>query len=215
LLFFVFLFINAHCSPKVSEDAFREMEIIISRERWDPEEVQRRAEADAQERIKAYEERVRKEGEFTDADMAEAEEAIKKIDDDDDDDDDGDGEDDPFETFSIRVRETGPGQVVRFDRNAGSEPLWIAKAAQCPLSAVPPCENCGAARRFECQLMPQLINYLVPDGGSPGDVPIDWGVLAVYTCSASCDPPAGPSGTPGYLKEYVWRQAIPRDQSVA
>ena len=41
---------------------------------------------------------------------------------------------------------------------------------------------------------------------------IDWGVLAIYTCSASCVPPA-PSTLDviAYPEEFVWMQAPPAD----
>ena len=46
--------------------------------------------------------------------------------------------------------------------------------------------------------MPQLLYHLkVDDIGAS----LDWGVLAVYTCSESCQPQSG-----GYQQEFVWKQ---------
>lgn len=50
--------------------------------------------------------------------------------------------------------------------------------------------------------MPQLLNHL---GQDAADVDaLDWGALAVYTCSASCSP--APSEVSAYADEYVWIQ---------
>lgn len=45
--------------------------------------------------------------------------------------------------------------------------------------------------------MPQLLNYLDLD---QTDKSIDWGTLAVYTCSENC------CQGPAYHKEYLWKQ---------
>jgi len=57
--------------------------------------------------------------------------------------------------------------------------------------------------------MPQLLHALAPhEIGGVGE--IDWGTLAVFTCSRSCqqtcaDVEATYSGG-GYVEEVVWRQ---------
>ena len=61
---------------------------------------------------------------------------------------------------------------------------------------VPKCGECGGAREFEFQVMPQLLNKLGLDAS------VDWGVLAVYTCKKSCDFGAGN----GYAREFLFRQ---------
>ena len=61
-------------------------------------------------------------------------------------------------------------------------------------------------------MLPQMIVHL----GAPADDPSapDWGTLAVYCCSASCDSGAvGPAGAAAaddssYLEEFVWVQAM-------
>ena len=72
-------------------------------------------------------------------------------------------------------------------------------------SVVPRCRCCGGPREFEFQVMPQLLHYLGVDRDEAGasDVPpLDWGVLAVFTCARSCsrDEVAGP------VEEFVWFQ---------
>lgn len=92
--------------------------------------------------------------------------------------------------FKQRVAHV-PGQVLRFCRWAGAEPLWLGSAGKPQPGAEgvsPPC-TCGAPRDFEFQIMPQVLDALqVPPrlgaGGSHDE--LDFGTIAVYTCTRSC-----------------------------
>ena len=65
----------------------------------------------------------------------------------------------------------------------------------------PPCELCGAKRGFELQVMPQLLHFLkVEDRNQKPQTALDFGTIAIYTCTASC----GQEG--GYASEYAWVQ---------
>ncbi|XP_044146288.1 programmed cell death protein 2 [Bufo gargarizans] len=107
-------------------------------------------------------------------------------------------EDKAFSRFKKRIS-IEPEQVLRYCK--GGEPLWIS------LQNVP-AENdilncgCGAKRAFEFQVMPQLLNHLKVDSLQKS---IDWGVLAVYTCSANC------SAETHYVEEFLWKQDVPGD----
>ncbi|CAL1280398.1 unnamed protein product [Larinioides sclopetarius] len=104
-----------------------------------------------------------------------------------------------FNKFQKRIR-LEPEQVLRYHR--GETPLWVS-AEHVPSSKdIPDCE-CGAKRVFEFQIMPQLLNYLSLDSVQDS---IDWGTLAVYTCSKSCE-----KGMEGYVKEFVWKQDFSDD----
>ena len=50
--------------------------------------------------------------------------------------------------------------------------------------------------------MSQLLNHLNVD--TLGDS-IDWGTMAIYTCTDSCSP------TQGYEREFVWKQDFSAD----
>ena len=57
------------------------------------------------------------------------------------------------------------------------------------------------------QVMPQLLNYLDQDPSDPAS--LDWGMIAVYSCSASCG--GGVEGAvseegSAYQEELVWVQ---------
>ena len=58
--------------------------------------------------------------------------------------------------------------------------------------------------------MPQLLSALRPhEIGGVGE--IDWGTLAVYTCTGSCDGSLAEGGErtgSGYMREVVWRQGL-------
>ena len=77
-------------------------------------------------------------------------------------------------------------------------PRPVAPTSQANDAAVPPCARCGCARRFEFQVLPQLLYYLGPLGSG-----LDFATVAVYTCGASC----GDGIKDGYVEEFCWVQA--------
>jgi len=78
-------------------------------------------------------------------------------------------------------------------------PRPVAPTAAANDAVVPPCQRCGAARRFEFQVLPQLLYYLGPNAGAA----MDFATVAVYTCSNSC----GDGVKDGYFEEFTWVQA--------
>jgi pre-rRNA-processing protein TSR4 len=147
-------------------------------------------------------------------------------------------EDDCFGLFEVTVQRS-PKQVLRYCRWDDEAPLWISDAhrpdgspsppfatsipssglcvgplghspAAAGLSCPPPCERCGCSRRFELQVMPQLVHFLVPPGADTAhEEELDFGVIAVYTCTGACatrsqDPP-GEWGH--YAVEFAWVQS--------
>lgn len=160
---------------------------------------------------------------------------------------------------------SGGGEVDETEKGGG--PLWIS-SNDLPSSSEtefpPKCEYCGAPRKFEFQLMPQMLHYLLHYGESgeggvqkglsdtdlailleakakiesgaqlpPGFLEqhdaavqnarnallggdrgnnsskggLDWGTIAVYTCTASCGDGSKVSDELGsYLEERGWVQ---------
>ncbi len=100
------------------------------------------------------------------------------------------------------------GQVLRYIRwdSSGNGALWVSSKGRLR-SRPPPCEMCGSERLFEFQVMPQLI-HAVPLRREEGFncTGLDWGVLAVYTCTKSCSSRVTKPGRGCYMKEYVWWQ---------
>eukprot|EP01039_Chlorochromonas_danica_P002097 gene2097-2291_t len=96
-----------------------------------------------------------------------------------------------------------PKQVLRYAYEG--RPLWISSPSplNCELpQSIPPCEGCGSARVFECQLMPALLSYLTPPSSSSSESKsetpssqglhamlgdgLDFGVVTVWVCPQSC-----------------------------
>ncbi|XP_041479325.1 programmed cell death protein 2-like isoform X2 [Lytechinus variegatus] len=85
-----------------------------------------------------------------------------------------------FEKF-IKKIQTCPGQCIRYCY--GGEPLWMTDSNQRSTN-IQACPHCGSKRLFEFQLMPALLPSLqFLDQQAP---PIDFGVIAIFTCSRSC-----------------------------
>lgn len=107
--------------------------------------------------------------------------------------------DDQFATFKQHV-DAEPSQVLRYSK--GGKPLWIGPGHE--EGTPPPCGLCGKPRVFEFQVMPQLLHELEVD--SPGIAEsMDWGVLAVFSCEASCE-----SGS-DYAEEWVYANVVSAD----
>ncbi|XP_041843177.1 programmed cell death protein 2 [Melanotaenia boesemani] len=104
-----------------------------------------------------------------------------------------------FQHFKKKIAPE-PHQVIRYSR--GGSPLWVSSQHIPSDEDIPPC-TCGAKRMFEFQVMPQLLNCLPVDSTGAS---IDWGTLAVYTCSASC------SHGDQYCPEFIWKQDFSSDQ---
>ncbi|XP_029000618.1 programmed cell death protein 2 [Betta splendens] len=104
-----------------------------------------------------------------------------------------------FQQFKKRIAPE-PHQVVRYSR--GGSPLWVSSQHIPSDQDIPPC-SCGGKRIFEFQVMPQLLNTLCVDST---EASIDWGTLAVYTCSNSCN------HDDQYCPEVIWKQDLSSDQ---
>jgi len=102
-----------------------------------------------------------------------------------------------FNVFQARIKHN-PEQVIRYQREEKSEPLWISKLNM-PMD-IPKCFYCSAERNFEFQILPQLLNYL--DINHEKIDALDFGTLIVYTCSRSCN------GDKAYLEEYIYHQPV-------
>ncbi|CAL8403765.1 unnamed protein product [Boreogadus saida] len=105
-----------------------------------------------------------------------------------------------FQRFRRRTA-AEPDQVLRYSR-AGC-PLWVSSQHVPSDHDIPSC-TCGAKRSFEFQVMPQLLNSLRVDSTGAS---IDWGTLAVYSCSVSCN-------TEGYCREFLWKQDFSSEQQL-
>ncbi|KAJ0044319.1 hypothetical protein NL108_003466 [Boleophthalmus pectinirostris] len=104
-----------------------------------------------------------------------------------------------FQRFKKRIA-SEPHQVVRYTR--GGLPLWVSAKNIPSDEDIPPCP-CGSKRVFEFQVMPQLLNSLCVDSTGAS---IDWGTVAVFTCSLSC------SREDDYTTEFVWKQDFTADE---
>eukprot|EP00981_Chlorochromonas_danica_P010624 scaffold3290_cov165-Ochromonas_danica.AAC.67 len=138
----------------------------------------------------------------------EVEEGIKRIEEDGEEEEDDDDEDreiagNEVERYFQERVSAEPKQVLRYAYEG--RPLWISSPSplNCELpQSIPPCEGCGSARVFECQLMPALLSYLTPPSSSSSESKsetpssqglhamlgdgLDFGVVTVWVCPQSC-----------------------------
>jgi pre-rRNA-processing protein TSR4 len=97
-------------------------------------------------------------------------------------------------------------------------PLWFTSAHRPTQADIPACISCGTPRSFEFQLMPQALSFNGNDAwaSSRADTDIsgmEWGTIAVYTCTASC---GGAAATPSaFVPEFVWVQPAASEAEIA
>ncbi|XP_002732353.1 programmed cell death protein 2-like [Saccoglossus kowalevskii] len=173
---------NQGCEMNVSKLLFPEYEIVTEAEEYEEPEENEKCEADKMKEYAEFMESeeaksVMKDRGLTDHDLERM--ALHE-------------NDEQFTVFQKRINHE-PEQVLRYNR--GGKPLWVSSENIPKDEEIPACQ-CGAKRKFEFQIMPQLLIHLNVD--SIGES-LDWGTLGIYTCSDSCD---GIS----YHQEYVWKQ---------
>ena len=101
-----------------------------------------------------------------------------------------------FASFAARIS-SAPSQILRYCFEDGAAPVCPSPHGIPQSAQIPSCEHCGAPRKFEFQIMPQVLNILGIDPSD--DDALDFGTIAVYSCSKSC-------GGVGYKREFVWVQ---------
>ncbi|KAJ9508525.1 hypothetical protein QJQ45_012060 [Haematococcus lacustris] len=171
---------------------FPELELVVEAEERDSPE----AEAAMSKLMMAYKDKVGQEGELSEEELPEevlqqVEEAVPL-------------EQRHFAMFQARMA-LAPDQVVRYCFQPGAHPLWPRPEPQPSTADIPACPLCGEPRQFEFQVLPQLLNHLGQD--DLDEDALDWGTLAVYSCSASCSTEALEAQTgSAYAEEFVWAQ---------
>lgn len=106
-----------------------------------------------------------------------------------------------FASFATRIS-LEPSQVLRYCFETGVKPICPSSKGIPSGDSIPPCQHCQGPRKFEFQVMPQLLNSLNVD---PLDkLAPDWGMIAVYSCAGSCS--TQPADGCSYVEEYVWVQ---------
>ncbi|GMI02893.1 hypothetical protein TrLO_g14091 [Triparma laevis f. longispina] len=94
-------------------------------------------------------------------------------------------------------------QILRYSRWNSDNILWTS-SKNIP-GSIPNC-GCGGERKFEFQVMPQILNYLNTDDDEQTDTAkvllnnsrFEWGTIAVFTCVESCGG--------GWCEEFCWVQ---------
>ncbi|KYQ91176.1 hypothetical protein DLAC_08087 [Tieghemostelium lacteum] len=100
-------------------------------------------------------------------------------------------------------------QILRYSRDEKYPILWVSDEHKPTSEDIPNCESCGSKRKFEFQILPQLLYFLGVDtvnydSGRVNENDIDFGILSVYTCEKSCNYSKDP--TKGFIREYIWKQ---------
>ena len=181
---------------------FTESELLVEPE---PEEDGPEINAQAQSLLEQYKIRAEKEGEYTEDELPgdvvnSFEDAVPEA-------------QHHFAAFAAQIAKE-PSQVVRYCFDEGASPLCPSATGIPASEQVPGCERCGGPRKFEFQVMPQLLNHLGVDAADP-KAP-DWGTIAVYSCAASCSGGGGggeeevektnSDNNINYFEEWVWVQ---------
>ncbi|KAN0041195.1 hypothetical protein ACTFIV_003731 [Dictyostelium citrinum] len=105
-----------------------------------------------------------------------------------------------------RVVEKDQDQILRYSKDSNYPILWVSDTDQAP-SPIPPCSNCGSNRKFEFQILPQLLYFLGMDSSLANNASdIDFGILSIYTCESSCQIKSTNSSSPSFVKELIFKQ---------
>jgi pre-rRNA-processing protein TSR4 len=113
---------------------------------------------------------------------------------------------------------SAPDQILRY---GGAQPIWVQTEGQPP--PPPPCPHCHSNRKYEFQVLPQLLYSLNVESVARSVAPetmewtkyvLDWGTLAVFCCEKSClgveekngETSSSSNNILPYIEEYIWIQ---------
>ena len=105
--------------------------------------------------------------------------------------------DQAFQLLAKFARES-PGHLLRYCFDPKSQPIYYSDYNQFDHPPKRVCSHCGGPLAFELQLNSQLLAKVEEL------IDLDWGVLALYSCAASC-PGAG------FVREHVELQLSPEE----
>jgi pre-rRNA-processing protein TSR4 len=89
-------------------------------------------------------------------------------------------------TFSVKLAKF-PDQVLRYCPAQNAKAMWPSKSLAPDDRNIPDCPRCRGKRRFEFQILPTIVSFIVPkESVELNDSSLDFGSIAVYTCSKSC-----------------------------
>ena len=89
-------------------------------------------------------------------------------------------------TFSVKLSRF-PDQVLRYCPASNAKAMWPSKSLAPDDRNIPDCPRCRGKRRFEFQILPTIVSFIVPkESVELNDSSLDFGSIAVYTCSKSC-----------------------------
>ena len=89
-------------------------------------------------------------------------------------------------TFSVKLAKF-PDQVLRYCPAQNAKAMWPSKSLAPDDRNIPDCPRCRGKRRFEFQILPTIVSFIVPkESVELNDSSLDFGSIAVYTCSQSC-----------------------------
>lgn len=97
-----------------------------------------------------------------------------------------DGDAQRLATFSVKLAKF-PDQVLRYCPAQNAKAMWPSKSLAPDDRNIPDCPRCRGKRRFEFQILPTIVSFIVPkESVELNDSSLDFGSIAVYTCSKSC-----------------------------
>lgn len=125
--------------------------------------------------------------------------------------------DEELKIFSRFKKLAFRGEIIRYcsgwhenlNSNQSDRILWISNKNKILdfTKEIPECENCGTPRKFEFQIMPNLLNKIQLNSKNDS---LDFGTLLVFSCPRSCtkNEPNEANPLDYYMPEYIYNQKV-------